>query len=268
MKKSLFIVAVLYACLPAFSQPLNDIVERNIVKTKKVLDYQPLQERDIFWEKRTWRVLDVREKMNLAFMAPQAPLFDILTQAALDGKIQLYSADEGADDFSYALSNDEINNTLFETDTVQVWSDINEPTLRVIQNSIFYEDIKRYRIKETWFFDSKTSTMQVRILGIAPLKEVYNERGEFRYEKPLFWIHYPSSREELSRHTVFTQGNDSSQMTWEDLFEMRKFASYIYKESNVQNNRLEDLLSGVDLLLESDKINREIFNFEHDLWSY
>jgi hypothetical protein len=57
-------------------------------------------------------------------------------------------------------------------------------------------------------------------------------------------------------------------MTWEDLFEMRFFASYIYKESNVYDRRLQDYLSGVDLLLEADKIKQEIFNFEHDLWSY
>jgi len=34
------------------------------------------------------------------------------------------------------------------------------------------------------------------------------------------------------------------------------------------NRRLEDYLSGVDLLLEADKIKNEIFNFEHDLWEY
>jgi hypothetical protein len=49
---------------------------------------------------------------------------------------------------------------------------------------------------------------------------------------------------------------------------MRFFASYIYKESNVRDRRLQDYLTGIDLLLEADKIKQEIFNFEHDLWSY
>ena len=31
------------------------------------------------------------------------------------------------------------------------------------------EDVKRFRLKEVWFFDEETSTLQVRILGIAPL---------------------------------------------------------------------------------------------------
>ena len=50
--------------------------------------------------------------------------------------------------------------------------------------------------------------------------------------------------------------------------EMRFFSSYIYKESNVHNRRLQDYVQGVDLLLEADKIKQTIFNFEHDLWEY
>jgi hypothetical protein len=57
-------------------------------------------------------------------------------------------------------------------------------------------------------------------------------------------------------------------MSWEDIMEMRYFSSYIYKESNVYDRRLQDYLSGVDLLLEADKIKNEIFSFEHDLWSF
>jgi gliding motility associated protien GldN len=110
--------------------------------------------------------------------------------------------------------------------------------------------------------------MQVRILGIAPLIDVKDDNGNFRYEKPMFWVYYPEARESLARERVFNFGNDTSPMTWEDLFEMRFFSSYIYKESNVFDRRLQEYLSGVDLLLEADKIKQEIFNFEHDLWSY
>ena len=57
-------------------------------------------------------------------------------------------------------------------------------------------------------------------------------------------------------------------MTWEDAFEMRLFNSYIIKASNVLDYRLQDQYSGVDLLQEGEKIKQDIFNFEHDLWSY
>jgi gliding motility associated protien GldN len=129
--------------------------------------------------------------------------------------------------------------------------------------------VKRFRVKEIWFFDKETSTMQVRILGIAPLINVTDSEGNFRYEKVMFWVYYPQVRDLLARHRVYTLGgNTNATVSWEDLFEMRYFASFIIKESNVYDRRIEDYARGVDALWESDRIKNNIFNFEHDLWQY
>lgn len=267
MKKLFVLLVLLSATVSLFSQvPLNDITRRDVVAEKAVLAYEVPTERDIFWQKTIWRVIDVREKMNHPFNYPATPFFDILVQAAESAEITVYSPE--TDDFSIPLSLDDLHNGLFSRDTVIVPIDEINVQMHVVENGIFYEDIKRYRIKEVWYFDSKDSQLKVRILGIAPLRETYGELGDFRYEKPLFWVHYPTSREVLARETVFVESNEAARTTWEDLFEMRQFASYITKEGNVRNNRLEDLFSGVDLLLASDKIKQEIFNYEHDLWSY
>jgi gliding motility associated protien GldN len=84
----------------------------------------------------------------------------------------------------------------------------------------------------------------------------------------MFWAYYPELRDVLARKTTFNPLNDAARMSWEDIFEMRYFSSYIYKESNVYDRRIEDYMTGVDILLEADKIKNEIFNFEHDLWSF
>lgn len=249
------------------AQPLNDITSRSIVQDRRLLNYDVPQERDVFWQKTIWRVIDVREKMNLPFTYPEAPLFDLLTQAATAGDITVYSAEN--DKFTQPLSSEDLDGMLNSLDTVIIFHpETYEQTYQVIRNSVYYEDIKRFRIKEMWYFDKETATLRVRILGIAPMKEKMTENGNVIGEVPLFWVHYPSARETLTRHLVFNGGNEASRMTWEDLFEMRLFSSYIYKESNVRNNRLQDVYSGVDLLLEADKIKREIFDFEHDLWEY
>ena len=257
----------LIAFATANAQPLNDILDRKVIQEKPVLKYPSLRENDLMWEKRIWRVIDVREKMNQVFAYPNASLFEIMVNASKEGAIELYSTEDDA--FSRALTASEVNQVMSSTDTVEVFDPITYVSeLRVVFNKINPEDIKRYRLKEIWYFDSHTSTMKNRILGIAPMKDVYDESGNFLYEKPLFWMHYPSARDVLAREVVFNRGNDGSRMTWEDLLEMRMFSSHVYKESNIGDSRLQDHYSGLDLLLQADKINQELFNYEQDVWSY
>lgn len=245
--------------------PLDDIVAKRLTLEKRVLPYQPIREADIFWEKRIWRVIDAREKMNLPFKYPDEPLFSILMAGVDEGKIRAFSEDS----FDNPLRPDEVASMLANTDTIVTFDpETYEEQIQVVYNTMDPEDINRYRLKEIWFFDEETSTLQVRILGIAPLRDVYGDDGEFKYETPMFWIYYPECREQLARHRVFNDFNDASPYTWEDLFEMRFFSSYIYKENDVRGRRLQDYLSGLDLLMQSESIKQEIFNFEHDLWSY
>ncbi len=252
---------------PNAGQPIDDIVEKRISVEKRLLPYDHVREADIFWEKRIWRVIDIREKMNLPFAYPERRFFSILMDAATAGEITVYSTED--DKFTNKLVPDEVASMGATIDTVITFDpETYEEQLQVVRNDLNPDDVKRFRLKEVWFFDEETSTLQVRILGIAPLIDVKDENGNFRYEKPMFWVYYPEAREILSRERVFNFGNDASPITWEDLMEMRYFSSYIYKESNVRDRRLQDYLSGVDLLLEADKIKQDIFNFEHDLWSY
>jgi gliding motility associated protien GldN len=252
---------------PNAGRPLDDIVDKRITTEKRLLPYDHVREADIFWEKRIWRVIDIREKMNLPFAYPERPFFSIIMDAATSGEITVYSTED--DKFSSKLTPDEVASMGATIDTVITFDpETYEEQLQVVRNDLNPDDVKRYRIKEVWFFDEETSTLQVRILGIAPLIDVKDDNGNFRYEKPMFWVYYPEAREVFSRERVFNAGNDASPMTWEDLMEMRYFASYIYKESNVKDRRLQDYLTGVDLLLEAEKIKQEIFNFEHDLWEY
>lgn len=247
--------------------PLDDIVRKSLVVEKPVLPYEPVRENDIFWEKRVWRVVDTREKMNHTFSYPERPFASILLDAAMNGDITVYSQED--DRFSYPLTAEEVAAKTSTIDTIESFDpETYESTLEVIQNDLNPEDIKRFRMKEVWYFDEESSTMDVRILGIAPLRDIFDEDGTFLYEDVMFWVYYPEAREVLARERVFNIQNDASLITWEDLLEMRRFSSYIWKESNVRDRRLQDYLSGVDLLLEGEKIKQEIFNFEQDLWSY
>ncbi len=246
---------------------IDGVVEKNIVKETTALSYDHIREADVFWEKRIWRVLDVREKMNKPFVYPEAPFINIVLKAAQEGEITIYNAID--DKFKTPMSLSEAQTMGASVDTTEVFDPVTFASKLVItRNVLNWEDIKRFRIKEVYFFDEETSTMQVRIIGIAPLREVYDNNGNFKYEQPMFWAYYPELRKVLAKETAFNAMNDAPPMSWEDMIEMRYFSSYIYKESNVYDRRLQDFTSGVDLLLEASKIKDEIFHFEHDLWAF
>jgi gliding motility associated protien GldN len=248
--------------------PIDDVVESSITAKKRVLPYDQPREADIFWKKRIWRIIDVREKMNLPFAYPKRPFVQILLEAINNKEkpLRIFQDEE----FKTRLDTSAVNGLLYKIDTVMITDPVTyEQKQQIIKSEVnITEDVQRIRVKEIWFFDKESSTMQVRILGIAPVLPVKTSTGDKVGENVLFWIYYPDARETLAREKIFNEANDGAPMTWEDVFEMRYFSSYIYKASNVKDLRLQDQYTGRDLLLEADKIKQEIFNLEHDLWTY
>lgn len=270
------------------TQPIDGVIEKTLVHERMILPYVVPREADLFWEKRIWRTIDTREKMNSTFMNENRFFFDILIESAKSGKVRVYQ-DES---FKIKLQPYEVEGILMDTTTVLVYDPDDpdaEPELEITANDKYNAlSVFQFRIKEVWYFDSNISTLKHRIIGIAPIvnDRRYNEAtGEFIElgAQSLFWFYYPDLRNVLARETAFNHKNDASPISWDDIFEMRYFSSYIVKERNVFDKALTDfdsyainddddeetrLRKGVDRLLEAQKIKAEIFNFEHDLWSW
>ncbi|MFT4532983.1 MAG: gliding motility associated protein GldN [Saprospiraceae bacterium] len=261
---------------PAEDIYVDDIVVKRLITENRVLQYEPIREADIAWQKTIYRVIETREKMNLAFRSPVKPFFEILRDLSMNGDITLFKHDGVAPDYKSPFTAQDVEDAFFRTDTVSsIDYDTYEETVKINKSEVFYEDVNRFRIKEIWFFDEEASMLKVRILGVAPvIDRIDPETGVVKYPEVLFWIYYPTARELLSKHRVVNDNNDIAPMTWADLFESRFFASYIYKITNVLDKRVQDNYSatdersGINALLESEQIKAELFNFEHDLWEY
>ena len=132
------------------------------------------------------------------------------------------------------------------------------------------QDVYKFRIKEDWFFDAKRSVLDVRILGICPVRDAIDpQTGEKRGDEPLFWIYLPEAREIMVNAPVYNRQNDAMRMSYDDIFVRRFFSATIYKASNVHDRRIADNFpDGVDALLEAQRIKEQIRNFEHDLWEF
>jgi gliding motility associated protien GldN len=239
---------------------------------RKVVPYSPLREADVMWSKRTWRIIDLREKINQPLYFPidaikdRKSLTQTLYQSILEKELNAYGTMD--DEFSAELSLTDILQLTTSFETVQVEDmdgNVNDTDVPIPFNP---GDVKRYRIKEEWFFDKQRATLEARIIGICPVSEKYDENGDYKGELPLFWVYYPESRNLLANSLVFNTHNDAERRTFEDILRKRMFSSYIYKESNVYDRKIQDYKLDLDLLLEAKAIEDKIFSFEQDLWEY
>jgi len=275
--KFLVILCLAMGSVEALAQNVLDgaYIKENTPK-RRVIPYTPLREADVIWSKRIWRVLDLREKINQPFYYPtqktneRKALIDVIHDALSAGQLTAYGNPTFDDEFKVPLTKSEIEGIFVKWDSTTTQEDPETGEMKIAPTKVEIgpDKVKQYTLKEDWFFDKQRSVLDVRIIGICPMIEDFTESGEFRGYKRLFWIYFPEARPIFANAEVYNRKSDEERRTYEDIFWKRQFASYIMKESNVYDRSLAEYKKGLDLLLESEKIKAEIFNWEHDLWHF
>lgn len=262
----------------ANAQIVNGAYKQNDIYNKKPMPLPTVREADVFWSKTLWRVLDLREKMNIPLYYPtiemedRVNLINLLLKGIENGQLTPYDA-RTDDDFKIPMSFAQVKEIFGAQATTQekINFDTGEKEMVTVSGDIRPDEIKQIMIKEEWYFDKQTSTLNVRILGICPIREYVREgdaSGQIQRGK-VFWIYYPEARPLLATNLVINPYNNARQNSFDDVFIKRLFSSYIVKESNMYNNRnISDYLQGKQAMLQSKKIEDEIFNYEQDLWEY
>lgn len=258
-------------------QMRDQLYTKENAPNRRVIPYTYLREADVIWSKRIWRMIDLREKMNLDLYYPVTPnanrksLWDVIVGAVKnkDNGLTLYSVSPFDYDKSFTM---QMTKTQADSALLKIVAvvDSNGNTSNNGQ-PLESPDITQYLLKEDWFFDKQRSVMDVRILGICPFKKAFDQNGnEIAGSSTLmFWIYFPQMRPTFANAEVFNDKNDAERRTYEDIFWKRMFSSYIIEESNVANRRIADYMKDhLDALLEAEKIKGDMFNLEHDMWQY
>ncbi len=262
----------------ANAQIIDGAYKRTNIHQKKPMPLPVVREADVFWSKKIWRIIDLREKMNLPLYYPteetdeRKNLISILLEGIENNQITPYDARLDAE-FKTPLSYEQVKEQFGAEATTEerIDFDTGEREEVVIQGEIRPSEIKQFMVKEEWYFDKQSSTLNVRIIGICPIREYIrpNDPTNEVQRSQVFWVYYPEARDVLARSVAMNPYNSAQSLSYDDLFIKRMFNSYVIKESNVHNNRwITSYLSGREAMLESQKIENEIFNFEQDLWAY
>ena len=299
MNKIILLLVTTTLCVVAMNAQVltpedNSVYKKVKHEKKSVKQYAHLREADVMWSRKIWREIDLRQKINHPFYYPEnngqpdaavtgdrKSLIDVIYSAVLEGSVTAYGNAVYDDEFREVMSpKDLLNIGNAEQRIIQVYDqkliaqgvDAELAMKDSLLNIPFDRNIvKKWRLKEEWFFDKQRSVMDVRIIGLAPLQEDRDEvngqiLGTF---SPLFWVWFPEAREILINAEVFNLvKNNAERRTYDDIFWKRMFGSTIVKESSVMDRKINEYMVGLDALLEAERIKAEIFNIEHDLWEY
>ncbi len=256
--------------------PLDGAYKKERDIERKPIPYQYVREADVQWAWRIWRIMDLREKINHVFYYPlqkangRKSFMYTVIDAIKEGSITVYEIDLVNDEFLKPITWETLEKDLNKIDTMEFTRpdppyDTYDSVVRI---DFSPSDVKLIRVKEDWFFDKSRSVMDVRIIGLCPVLEQYDKDGSYKGLKPLFWIYFPEARPIFAKNEVFNRANDAERRTYDDIFFKRLFGSYIYKEQNEFDRKISQYASGINALLEAERIKDKIFNYEHDLWEY
>ncbi|MFT3681781.1 MAG: gliding motility protein GldN [Ferruginibacter sp.] len=258
----------------------DEAVETKDIKDRTPLAYEHLRVDDAVYRHKIWREIDAREKMNLPFRYAadenngNQRFISILLKAIQDGDVTVF--DPIDDRFTTPLTVGQVAKMIGGgSDSVAHYDqngNIDRYDLKV--REINFDSFYKFKIKEEVIFDKEASRLFWRILGIAPVRNVYSSAGDFIGTQDVFWVYYPDIRPVFAKYEIYNGKNYGARSTWEELFENRMFSGRIIK-STIDNPFDLPLAATPGLkdntvfqLLEGERIKEKIFNYELDLWSY
>jgi len=249
------------------------------------LPYGYVDDRDILWSATTWEIIDLDERINFPLYYPidsigmrsdRRSLYDVLIKNVRNKNIEKVYADGN---FTEVRTYEDILNSLRTVDTLSAGIDqinrgekLSDEYIEI--RDLTAADIEEYHVKGVWYFDKRQGELKYRLLAIAPVApdvKFIDQDGAQQDLVELFWVFYPDVREILHESKAFNDRNAAKPLSFDHLLNARRFNGLIYKEENVQGDRLIKKYvkeNSLMQLLESQRIKEKIRGREQDMWNY
>lgn len=258
------------------------------------LSYGYIDEKDVLKSMVVWEIIDMNDKLNQPYyhnsdglVSQNKSLFQILIDGINSGKIsevyddELFTTRLGIDEIKKRTSKLVISDDLI--DKINSGATVTEADKKAGTDvyETKSENVKLLKVKGMWYIDRRDSQMKYRLIGIAAMGKDPQTMGVIGGDGELvdsgddyidlFWVYYPNVRPLLANSLVFNNKNLSSDITYDDVLNARRFSSIIYKsESGLGNGVIKDYIpkDADEQLEESDRIKNQILQMENDMWNY
>ena len=281
MKRLFFVLLGVALYVQAEAQPARRRVKPNDAdKAEKTVDRASLQfpvavevPEDVVWRRDVYRQLDLTLDKNAPLYYPVEPsagqinLFTYLFDLLLTGKITAYQYKlDGNESFT---SRDKVDvKELLERYHIYYEEQNGRP--RVNASDIPSAEVSRYYIKESSYFDQRTSTFRTKVTALCPVLMRGDDFGGEATPYPLFWLKYDDISTYLARHAMMASNyNNVTNMTAADYFSMNLYDGKIYKTNNMQGKVLANYCKTDSAMAnEQKRIEKQLSDFEKHVWGH
>lgn len=281
MKRLFFVLLGVALYVQAEAQPARRRVKPNDAdKAEKTVDRASLQfpvavevPEDVVWRRDVYRQLDLTLDKNAPLYYPVEPsagqinLFTYLFDLLLTGKITAYQYKlDGNESFT---SRDKVDvKELLERYHIYYEEQNGRP--RVNASDIPSAEVSRYYIKESSYFDQRTSTFRTKVTALCPVLMRGDDFGGEATPYPLFWLKYDDISTYLARHAMMASNyNNVTNMTAADYFSMNLYDGKIYKTNNMQGKVLANYCETDSAMAnEQKRIEKQLSDFEKHVWGH
>ena len=224
---------------------------------------------DVVWRRDIYRELDLNDDANAPLYYPVEPLgsqtnlFTYMFKLILSGRIKAYQYKlDGNESFSDAdlVKPKAFLDIYYEKDA--------NGRMRLDNSDIPSREVKSYYVKESSYFDQRTSTFHTQVLALCPIMTREDDFGDGGNKYPLFWVKYSDLAPYLSKQQIMTSNlNNAATMSVDDYFVRNQYKGKIYKTNNMLGKTLAQYCpSDSAMSKEQKRIEAELAAFEKNIW--
>lgn len=268
------------------------------------LSVRPIHEGNVAYKTTLWRKIDLREKMNQPLFAKGSEITKHLIDAVKAGLLDAYTTDSlttklTLEQFSERLQMKEEGGGLSQEEKDAGFSDApggddgwggggnagaantaagdstgngfgGPSNITSGATEYFPSQLTTLELKEDWIFDKQRSRQyfDIQSLGII----IPAAQTTLGFDRPVAYFKYKDLERYFRSNPKciwYNAANVAQHKNLADAFELRLFHGRITKKSNASDRDLDDIYkSAREGMLQSERLEHELMEFEHNLWEY